>query len=215
MSAIRFIIGFLKLGFAATAFTGLAMEFYLTIIHHEGIVNFFSYFTTIGNIFVPIVLGTSAVVLLLGRKPTPLLNFFRGMAVLIMTIIGIVYVVLLAGVQASEIPWVNTFHHYIMPVVLIVDWIVQPPSSKLSPKAVLLWFILPVVYLAYTLIRGVFTNFYPYGFLNPHVQHGYGGVAIYCVVMLVAFLAFGFIFMLMGNFLSKLRLYRRLYGTSF
>jgi hypothetical protein len=118
-------------------------------------------------------------------------------------------------VQASEIPWVNTFHHYIMPIALIVDWLIQPPSSRLTAKNVLVWFGLPIAYLTYTLIRGALTNFYPYGFLSPDIQHGYGGVALYCGVMLVGFLIIGFVIVWISHWLQKMRFYKALYGTAF
>ena len=61
----------------------------------------------------------------------------------------------------------------------------------------------PVVWVAYTLIRGPLTTnpvtgeawWYPYPFLNPHnpglTPPGYGGVALYVLAIALAILAVG------------------------
>ncbi len=55
------------------------------------------------------------------------------------------------------------------------------------------WTIFPLLYLAYTLIRGAIVGFYPYPFLNPAHTEGYFGVALYCVAILVIFLVLGWL----------------------
>jgi hypothetical protein len=65
------------------------------------------------------------------------------------------------------LPWVNIVLHYIMPVVMVVDWLVLPPKTTLSLQQTAYWLIYPLVYLVYTLVRGAAVGFYPYPFLNP------------------------------------------------
>ncbi|WP_196240566.1 Pr6Pr family membrane protein [Nocardioides anomalus] len=48
------------------------------------------------------------------------------------------------------------------------------------------------------MIRGAATGFYPYPFFNPHHVGGYGGVAAYCAVLLLAFVALAFVVRLLG-----------------
>ena len=203
MKLLKSLYALIKIGIALTALIGLGMELSLTLGRHDSIINFFSYFTTIGNIFVPVVLAISGFYLLAGKPSSRILDFLRGMALVTIILIGVVYAVLLAGNQASEIPWVNIFHHYIMPIALVIDWLIQPPASKLSIKSSLLWLTLPVVYLAYALIRGAVTDFYPYEFLNPVEMNGYTGVFLYCGVMIVAYVILGALAVIIGNLLRR------------
>ena len=75
-----------------------------------------------------------------------------------------------------------------------------PRRRALSWSALGAVAVFPVVWLAYTLIRGPLVHdfrtgadwWYPYPFLNPNVQPwGYGGVALYSVGIAVAIIAVG------------------------
>jgi hypothetical protein len=90
-----------------------------------------------------------------------------------------------------------------MPIVVIADWLYQPPLSKVSAKQALWWLAFPLTYLVYTLIRGSITNWYPYPFLNPDKVGGYGGVALYCVAILAAFMLFSWAIRRLGNALKR------------
>lgn len=139
--------------------------------------NFFSYFTIESNIIAGTVLLASAVVVLHGRR-SERLDFLRGAATLYMLITGIVFAVLLAGldVQLTAFPWDNIVLHYIIPVAIIVDWILDPPQKAIGFGRAVWWLVLPLGYLAYSLIRGELVYWYPYPFLNP-ANNGYAGVA--------------------------------------
>ena len=70
-----------------------------------------------------------------------------------------------------------------MPIVLVVDWLLDPPSANLTYRQGLLWLIYPLVWIVYTLIRGALVGLYPYPFLDPD-NGGYGSVAVYSVAIL-------------------------------
>jgi hypothetical protein len=136
--------------------------------------DYFSYFTILSNLF-------AAGVLLAGarRGPGPrsrTTDLLRGAAVMYMLTTGIVYAVLLSG-HKVPIPWANAIVHKIMPLVMIVDWLIDPPQIQLPLRSTLLWLSFPLVYIAYTLIRGAIVNWYPYFFVNPHRSGGYLAVA--------------------------------------
>ncbi len=140
-------------------------------------VNFFSFFTIESNMFAAAMLIASAI--LVGRsKQSVTLVMLRGAATLYMLMTGIIFAVLLSrlDVQLTAVPWDNIVLHYIMPVALVVDWILDPPKKRIGFKRGLLWIVFPLFYVAYTLVRGVFANWYPYPFLNP-AQGGYMKVA--------------------------------------
>lgn len=132
--------------------------------------NYFSYFTILSNLFAAGILLAGA---LRGSGPrSKTTDMLRGAAVMYMLTTGIVYAVLLSGNKVS-IPWTNAIVHKIMPLVMIADWLIDPPQTELPLRETLLWLSFPVLYIAYTLTRGAIVNWYPYFFVNPHHAGGY------------------------------------------
>jgi len=153
-------------------------------------VNFFSFFTILSNVFVSIVFVVSAWYLAQGRRPSPADDVLRGASVLYMAITGVVYSLLLSGIDVDlSLSWVNLQLHYIMPIVVVLDWLYQPQLSKLNVKRIIPWLLFPLIYLVYTLVRGPIANWYPYPFLDPAQAGGYAGVALYCVGILGGYLS--------------------------
>lgn len=164
------------------------------------LVNFFSYFTNLSNILAAVVLLTGAIALLTHREPAATTDTIRGAVVAAMAVVGIVFGALLRDVDlGSLMPWVNVVLHYIMPVVMVADWLILPPRSRLSTRQLAYWLIFPAVYLVYTLVRGARVGFYPYPFLNPAKVNGYGVVALYCVAIAVAFVIVSWLLIVLGN----------------
>ena len=168
------------------------------------LVNFFSYFTILSNVFVSIVFIMSAWYVAVGRKPSAADDILRGSSVLYMIVVWAVVVVLLSGQDVDlTLPWVDLQLHYIMPLVVVLDWLYQPQRSKLKAKQLLAWLIFPFLYVTYTLIRGAITGWYPYPFLNPDQVGGYGGVLAYSLGVLAAFAAASALLMWLGNRLKR------------
>lgn len=174
--------------------------------------NFFSFFTILSNTISSVVLLWAAIWFLSRSRGAADEPFGLALALACvstyMIITGIVYNTLLRGIelpQGSEpIPWSNEVLHLIGPIFLLLDVFVGPLRRRLAWRA--LWAIVafPVVWVAYTLLRGpLVTNpatgdpfWYPYPFLNPNNSdlwpvQGYAGVAVWIALIAVAFLAVG------------------------
>jgi hypothetical protein len=144
--------------------------------------NFLSYFTIQSNLI-------GATVLLIGaiRRDihTPTFDLVRGGAVVYLVTTGVVFSVLLSGTDVdTAIPWVNSVLHEVMPIVIVIDWLLDPPSRPLTFRQGLLWLSYPLAWVAYTLIKGPIADWYPYPFLDP-ANGGYGTVALYCIGVFV------------------------------
>jgi hypothetical protein len=142
--------------------------------------DYFSYFTILSNLFAAGVLLAGAL-----RGPGPrsrTTELLRGAAAMYMLTTGIVFAVLLSG-HKQNTPWANAIVHQIMPLVMILDWAIDPPRMQLPLRSTLLWLSFPILYIAYTLIRGAIVNWYPYFFVNPHHSGGYLAVAIGCLAV--------------------------------
>jgi len=172
--------------FAAVALVAIAVQ--LTDLAGKGVLNpvsYFSYFTIDSNLI-------AAAILLVGAasagRGSARFDLFRGGAVVYMSITGIVFTLLLSNTDVdTAIPWVNTVVHELMPLVILADWLVTPPVTRLRLRDGLLWLSFPLVWIVYTLIRGSIVNLYPYPFLNP-ANGGYASVAVYAAGILVAML---------------------------
>jgi hypothetical protein len=197
--------GVLAIAAAAAVFAQLAV----TLSQHTSVVNFFSYFTIESNIIGVVVFAAGAVLAGLRAVPSPLWLAVRGASVVYLAFVGAVFNTVLTGTDLGDlIPWVNVVHHMVMPVAVVVDWLLWPPARRIPLGVAALWLVYPALYTAYSLIRGAQVGFYAYPFFNPSVQAGYGGVAVYCAVLLVAFLVLGLLIRWLGN-LRAARVIRR------
>ncbi len=193
-----------RLFFGILTLAAIITQLTIQIRNGFSVVNFFSYFTNLSNIFAPIVLIIAALYLIQRREPTVADDIVRGTSVVCMALVGIVFAILLRDEDlGSLLPWVNTVLHYVMPIVVVADWLYQPPKSKLLISQIWVWLIFPLLYLIYSLIRGSLVGFYAYPFINPGKVGGYGIVALYCVVILLVFLLTSWILMMLGNRLKR------------
>ena len=168
------------------------------------LINFFSYFTNLANLFAAVVLVLVAVRAFTGREPTPADTILRAISVVNMAIVGVVFAALLRNVDLGALlPWVNFVLHYLMPCVVILDWLLQPPRIRLGSKHVVLCMLSPAIYLVYVLLRGGMTGWYPYPFLNPANVGGYGGVATYAAGIALTFVGAAWLLFAAGNKLRR------------
>lgn len=204
MQSRHFIVA-TRLFFGALAIVALiAQIFRLIHLHTFSAVNLFSYFTNLSNMFAAFVLIISALYVIKNRKPSLVNDLVRCAAVLYMTVTGVVYALLLSGNDLGALlPWVNIVLHYVMPVVVIADWLYQPQLAKLKFKQTLWWLVFPLFYLVYALVRGHAQGWYPYPFLNPAKVGGYAEVAVYCIAILVAFLCLSWAIRKLGNTIKR------------
>ncbi len=137
---------------------------------------FVSYFTIQSN-FVAL-LASLAVVR--GRPLDSTWGRALRLAALIgMTITCIVYIVVLSGdsTNTGMAQVTNLMLHYVGPPLFILSWIWLGPWLSLGladiPRA-LIW---PAAWIAYTLVHGAITDWYPYPFIDVTVK-GYADVFV-------------------------------------
>ena len=180
------IMAVLRLAFAALGgYTlGFAAHSAVTPPDGTGIVNFFSYFTVLSNCAATVVLAAGGVAVLLGRRGVP--GRVRGAVAAYMTVTGVIYLVVLqADAEGQLLPWVDDVLHRLLPAFVFVDWLAVPPRRRVEYAVVPSWLVFPVVFLAYSLVRGPAARGYPYPFLDPRVDGYLHVVAETFVVALV------------------------------
>jgi hypothetical protein len=177
VAAYRAVFGLLALAAIAAQAVSLAS----LGIFNPG--NFFSFFTILSNLI------AAAVLLVAAACWRWWLDLVRGGAVVYMAVTGIVYSLLLRGADVdTALVWVNVVVHYLMPVVMVADWLIDPPLERLSYRQGLLWLSFPLLWTIYTLIRGAIVGWYPYPFLDP-ANGGYASVTLYSLAILVVMFA--------------------------
>ena len=181
------IIGGYRLVLAGLALAAIVYELVSGLGEpHWSTTDDFSYFTQLSNLFAIAVFlagGLAVVGLLPAVQRSTAFESLRGASVLYMLTTGIVYAVLLSG-HHNSLPWVNTVLHRVMPLAVALDWLLDPPRTPLEPRrALLAWMAFPVVYIAYTLVRGPLAHWYPYFFVNPGHAGGYLFVAVSTIVI--------------------------------
>jgi hypothetical protein len=193
------VLNVVRLAFASVAI--VAMTYQFASLNGPGYAkgNFFSFFTIQSNIIA--VAALFLLVLVPGERRSPWFDGVRSAAVLYIAITGIVFALLLAGLQEelqTTIPWVDFVVHKLMPVVLVADWLVDPPRHRLPWWTVLAWLAYPFAWITYTLVRGEIVDWYPYPFVDVS-KLGYGGVLGRSVGLTIGFAAAGAALLWLGN----------------
>ena len=182
---------------AALAIAAIGQQLRLHISASYNVLNFFSYFTNLANLFAVFVLLLCAYTRHTNNTTHDVLRYISTVNMLI---VGLVFSILLRNVDLGALlPWVNIVVHYIMPVAVVVDWLLQPPAAKLQAKHLAMALLFPALYVIYVLARGGSTGWYPYPFLNPVNVGGYAGVAVYVAGIALAFVVAGWALMVSGN----------------
>ena len=127
--------------------------------------NFFSYFTIQSNVLISAALIGAAM-----GVTSKLFDYFRLVATVNIVIVGVGFAVLLSGLENTVftvVAWDNIVLHYVVPFFAAMDILIYKPTHfPKFPYISLLAY--PLLYLAYTFVRGSITNWYPYPFLDPN-----------------------------------------------
>ncbi len=188
----------LRVGFGALGLAAVIYQLTVQIDDGASVSNFLSFFTIESNIFAGLVLLATGLASV-ARRPIRWDNL-RGAGTLYMVATGLVYNTLLLDVEVGNLAsWVNNVTHRLIPLVMLADWLIAPPRHRIQRRTTLLWLVFPIFYCAYSLIRGPFVDFYPYPFLDPRLDGGYGRVAIFVAVLAIAFGLLALLIAWVGN----------------
>jgi uncharacterized membrane protein len=193
------VLNVTRLGFASVAIAAIAYQFAESAESDFQKANFFSFFTIQSNLLA--VAALFLLVLVPRAQRTPLFDAARSAAVLYMAITGVVFALLLSGLQEelqTSASWVDFVLHKLMPVALFADWLVERPRHRLPWWTVAAWLAYPLTWFAYTLVRGAGVDWYPYPFVDVS-EHGYGGVLARAVGLAVGFALAGAALLWLGN----------------
>ena len=147
----------------------------------------------------------------------PLLKFVGMMAILLTFL---VFNGLLAGDRDPQLNWRigSLLCHVVLPILFVADWFLFRRPGKVQWYYPLAAAGFPLVYMLFILVQAAILKFdtsilipgtttpliYPYFFVNLETQ-GVAGVAKWVVILLVAFMALGFVFYGIDKVLQRKR----------
>src|SRR5687768_4020290 len=180
----RSAIGYMVLN-AIVAWLALILQLYVMLRNAEtnGLTplkatwNFFSYFTVLTNLLVAVCLSFILIkpVSSVGRffsRPSTL-----AAITLYIFMVGLTYNIILRSVWAPTglQKWVDEALHVVVPLLFVIFWLLFIPKGSLKWIHPFRWLIYPAVYLVYALLRGEFSGFHAYPFINT-AELGYNRV---------------------------------------
>ena len=165
------------------------------------VIDFFSYFTIWSNIAVAVVAT------MLALRPDRDSVWFRAVrlsSLLMISVTGLVYGVILAGVTELEGFEVlaNFFIHQTVPLLAFVVFLVAGPRGWIDWPTIGRATVLPLVWAAYALVRGAVIDAYPYFFIDVAVL-GYGAVLLNLVGVLTLGLVIALVLWALDRWLTR------------
>ncbi len=185
----------------------VAIAYQIKVIVDSGLfrpLRFFAFFTILSNLFGAILWLYLAATW--RRARTRRDDLLRGAATLYLVVTFVVVVLLLGGAELSLSDRIVDFVvHKLFPVLVVIDWLVDPPETDLRMQDIALWLIFPLVWVIVTLIRGAVDDWYPYPFLDP-ANGGYRSVAYHVAAIFAGFLVIAGAIVALGDWGRNRRL---------
>lgn len=214
---------FYKIALTAIAVLGLVL--------HSGLLegaprsNMFVYYTNLSNLGCIILFAILSVYMANGKRMTisPLLVQFKGMLTMIILVTFIIYHFVLRPLLTDNLELLtgqlaefgnfnspgNIILHYIAPLMVFSDWLLFDEKGRFKWYSPPLWSLALVAYLLFTIIHanlsGVIegTNSrFPYPFIDVDTL-GASGVAKNSALILLAFIAIGYVYCLADHLLKR------------
>lgn len=134
--------------------------------------------------------------------------FLRGVCISSIFVTFLIFQFVLKRTDFSMYSGVNgkistndIFVHYLVPFLMLSDWIFFQPKGQWNWRQPLCWLIMPFCYFNLTMVRGLFiTNSYPYFFLDINTA-GISRFLFYSFILLFIYAVFSFMFTAIDRFL--------------
>ena len=194
----------LQISIATIAWLAVILQLYLQIINRttavsEALIRFFSYFTILTNIIVAVCF--TALALQKGKAFNIFNNPGRLTAITVyILIVGLVYNLVLRSLwqpQGLQLI-VDNLLHSVTPLLTLIYWFVYTSTQNINWKEPLAWMAYPLFYLIYVMIRGSFSDFYPYFFIDVS-KLGYSKAFTNAVYVTLGFLIVSYLLIVLGK----------------
>lgn len=151
----------------------------------QRVFNVFAFFTVQSNVLV----GVTSLLLAVRPEPGGLLRrTLRLDALLGIAVTGVVFHLALRQLQdlRGSAAFADLLLHTVSPVMCVLGWLLLGPRGGVSGRVVAWALAFPLLWLAFTLVRGSIIGFWPYPFVDVDAL-GLGRVLVNCLLVAVLF----------------------------
>ena len=181
----RTITGAARLAVAATLVVALIYQIVDKIAHNDLEPSTYYTLFTIESTMIAIVVVAAGGVLALRHPLDPTGFTYARLAVTSYAVMtAVVYNLLLRGLPPEGYvgpQWPGELMHVWFPIYIALDWLLAPGTPRVKWRGLAVVASYPILWLAFTLIRGAVDGWYPYPFLDP--AGGWMTVLTYVVVI--------------------------------
>jgi hypothetical protein len=167
---------------------------------------YFAFFTIHTALMFVVILIAAGIVSLRTERDTRLLTIMRMMAIPYAIVTALVYNFMLRGLPLAVVDagyewpvWPNELLHVAAPILLVVDWVFSIGRYPLRLRALWWALIFPLAWVAFSIVRGLATGWWPYPFLDPNGSLGWLGVIGYIIGIAGAMTLFAYLTVLVGR----------------
>jgi hypothetical protein len=196
----------LSLLIGVSALFAVVAQFYLmfeitTVSTAETTIRFFSYFTILTNSLVAIsfLWMFSRLNRLDSERTLHIPSYYTAITVYIL-VVGLIYQIILRPLWKPEgfNKIVDELLHTVVPLCTFIFWLMYGRTKTIPYSSIPLWLLYPVIYLIYIIIRGYFSDFYPYPFIDVTAL-GQAKVAINALLVAALFSGLMTLFIFINN----------------
>lgn len=145
----------------------------------EAIIRFFSYFTILTNLLI-VLYFTSRITIFKKNYLSKLSNdgTITALTAFIL-VVGLVYQIILRSTWEPKgfQKIIDELLHTVIPLFVLIYWFFFTTKNDYKFRNIKIWLWYPILYFSFIIIRGYFSNFYPYPFINE-TEIGYSQVFI-------------------------------------
>lgn len=147
--------------------------------------NLFCYFTVQSNLIVGV---TTALLALRLERTSTVFAVFRLAGVVAILVTFVVFHTVLSGLQelSGKAAFSDFVFHTLVPLLALAGWVAFGPRGLISWRVAALTLLFPLLWGAFTLVRGPLVDFYPYPFVDVR-SLGYPRVLVNVVLVGVLF----------------------------
>lgn len=193
-----------------SSLTGLSLDF-LFAKSPQAAFNLLRYFTIQSNFFVTFAMIFVLYYMRKKTNPNRIINIFILCSGIWIFITGLAYHFLLSATShPTGVFYVaNLLLHYVTPISMFIFFLFFISTTKKDRQVPLYSTIYPIIYCLVSLIRGHFSGYYPYWFLNPNKPYPNGcgsmsAVLLYIVLLTASFIIVGYLLLLIKKIIHLL-----------
>lgn len=183
-SSYRRFIGVARIALGLVVLVSVVYQIQDRLVHNvfrPG--EYFAFFTIQTSLMDVVVLLAAGIYAFRAPKDTKVLTIVRLCIVAMAIVTCVVYNLLLRDLPPEPgyiwPVWPNEVLHVWAPILLVADWLFAPGRYAIRLRASFWVLLYPLAWVAFSIVRGLATGWWPYPFLNPTEPAGWLGVVEY------------------------------------